>query len=153
MQIEARALELGLEIPEPPKPVAAYVPGVRVGNLVYTSGQVPFVKGELKYRGRIGQDLTLEQGNAAAQTCALNCLGVVKSLIGDLDKVERIVKITGFVASADHFTDQAKVMNGASELVAQIFGEKGKHARAALGTNVLPLNSACEVEMIVQVRD
>ena len=133
-------------------PVAAYVPAVRVGDLVFTSGQIPMVDGRVKYTGRIGADLTPEQGYDAARICCLNALAAVKSVAGDLDKVERVVKLTGWIASANDFSGQPQVMNGASELVAAIFGEVGSHARAAVAANVLPLNSAVEVEMIVKLK-
>ncbi|MFZ5946305.1 MAG: RidA family protein [Bacillota bacterium] len=152
MKIEEKIKSLGLELPEAPKPVAAYVPAVLTDNYVYTSGQIPFVNGELKYIGKIGKDLTEQQGYEAAKVCALNCLSVIKSVIGDLDKIEKVVKVNGFVASSEGFNMQPKVINGASELIGEIFGEKGLHARAAVGVNELPLNSACEVEMIVKVK-
>lgn len=143
--------KLGLTVPDAPKALAAYVPAVRIGNLVYTSGQIATVAGELKYKGKIGRDLTVEQGYEAARVCALNCLAVLKAEIGDLDKVERVIKVTGFVNSADGFNLQPKVINGASELLVAAFGDKGKHARAAVGANELPLDTACEVEIIVAI--
>lgn len=149
MKVEKKMEELGFELPEPTKPVAAYVPAVAVGNFVYSSGQVPYVKGELKYQGKVGKDLTLEEAYKASQICVLNCLAAVKSVIGDLDRIEQIVKVNGFVNSDSGFTKQPMVINGASELLIKIFGERGKHARAAIGTNVLPLDAAVEVEMIV----
>lgn len=152
MSFEQKVQELGLTIPEAPKPVAAYVPAVKVDNYVYTAGQIPFVNGELKYKGKVGKDLTLEQGYEAAKICALNCLAAIKGQIGSLDNIEKIVKITGFVSSAPGFNDQPKVINGASELIGQIFGEQGQHARAAVGVNELPVDAAVEVEMIVKVK-
>lgn len=151
--VEAKLKELGLEVPEAPKPVAAYVPGVRSGDYIYTSGQIPLVKGELKFTGKVGADKTPEEGYEAAKVCALNCLGVIKSLIGDLDKIEQVVKVVGFVNSASGFNMQPKVINGASELFGVVFGEKGAHARSAVGVNELPLDATCEVEVIVKVRD
>ncbi len=151
-QVEKNLEKLGLTVPDAPKALAAYVPAVRVGNLVFTAGQIATVAGELKYKGKIGSDLTVEQGYEAARVCALNCLAVLKAEIGDLDRVERVVKVTGFVNSADGFNAQPKVINGASELLVAAFGDKGKHARAAVGSNELPLDTACEVEMIVAVR-
>lgn len=150
--VEEKAQAIGLCIPEAPKPVAAYVPGVQTGALVYTSGQLPVINGELVYKGKIGAALTGDDGYEAARVCALNCLGVIKSLIGDLDQVEQVIKVVGFVNSAPGFTMQPKVINGASELLGELFGEKGRHARSAVGVNELPLDAACEVEMIVKVK-
>jgi len=151
-EVEKKALALGLTIPEAPKPVAAYVPGVKSGDLIYTSGQLPIVAGELKYKGTVGDDVSEEAGYEAAKTCALNCLGVIKGIIGDLDMIEQVVKVTGFVNSAPGFAMQPKIINGASDTLVALFGEKGLHARSAVGVKGLPLNSACEVEMIVRVR-
>ncbi len=153
MSYETKIKELGLEIPEAPKPVAAYVPAIRSGKHVYTAGQIPFLNGELKYKGKLGKDLTIEDGYEAAKLCALNCLSVIKGVIGSLDKIERIVRVGGFVNSVPEFSDQPKVINGASELLGQIFGEKGKHARAAVGSINLPIDAAVEVEMVVEVKD
>ena len=150
-QVEAKLRSMGLELPPPPTPVAAYVPTVKTGNWVYVSGQVPRVKGEIKYRGHVGGDLTLEDGRAAAQLCALNALAAVKQEIGSLDQIRRVVKLTGYVACASGFTDQPKVVDGASVLLNDLFGERGRHARAAVGVNELPLGVAVELEMIVEV--
>ena len=152
MSFEAKVKELGLTLPEAPKPVAAYVPAVKVEDYVYTSGQIPFVNGELKFKGKLGKELTLEQGYEAAKVCALNCLAVIKGQIGSLDNIKQIVKVTGFVSSASGFNDQPKVINGASELLGEIFGEQGQHARAAVGVNELPVDAAVEVEMVVKVK-
>ena len=152
MSFDAKAKELGLEIPEAPKPVAAYVPGVLVDDFIYTSGQIPFVNGELKYKGKIGGEVSEEDGYEAAKICVINCLGVIKSLVGSLDKVENVVKVTGFVNSAKGFTNQPKIINGASELLGKIFGEVGQHARSAVGVSELPVDAAVEVEMIVKVK-
>jgi len=152
MSFEAKVTELGLTLPEAPKPVAAYVPAVKVEEYVYTSGQIPFVNGELKFKGKLGKELTLEQGYEAAKVCALNCLAVIKGQIGSLDNIKQIVKVTGFVSSASGFNDQPKVINGASELLGEIFGEQGQHARAAVGVNELPVDAAVEVEMVVKVK-
>ena len=152
MSIADKLKELGIVLPEVPAPVAAYVPAVRAGDFVFTAGQIPFVEGKLKYAGVVGKDLSLEQAVECARICALNAIAAVKSVVGDLDQVERVVKLTGWVASANDFTDQAKVMNGASELVGRIFGEAGKHARSAVAANVLPLNAPVEVEMIVKLK-
>lgn len=150
--IEERIKQLGLEIPEVAKPLAAYIPAKQVGNLVMTSGQVPLVKGEIKYKGKVGKELTEEDGIMAAQVCALNCLAAIKSVIGDLNNIEEVQKLTVFVASTPEFTAQPKVANGASELIAKIFGEAGKHVRSAMGVVSLPLDSAVEIEMIVKVK-
>jgi len=152
LSFEEKIKSMGLEIPEAPKPVAAYVPAVQVEKYVYTSGQIPFVNGELKYKGKVGKDVKEDEAYEAAKVCALNCLSVIKGVIGNLDKIEKIVKVNGFVASAPGFDMQPKVINGASELIGQIFGEAGQHARAAVGVNELPLNATCEVEMIVKIK-
>jgi len=152
MSVEAKLKELGLELPEVAKPVAAYVPAVREGDLIFTSGQVPLVKGKLIYSGVLGRELTVEQGYEAARICCLNCLAAAASLAGGLDKVERIIKVTGFVASAPDFTSQPQVVNGASELLVQLFGQAGQHARSAVGLVALPLAAPVEVEMIVKVK-
>jgi enamine deaminase RidA (YjgF/YER057c/UK114 family) len=151
--VEAKLKELGMELPPVARPVAAYVPTVRAGNLVFTAGQVPFVGGQLKHKGKVGAEVTLEQGYECARICALNCLAAVKGEIGDLDKVVRVVKVVGFVASAQGFTDQPRVVNGASELLVSVLGEAGRHARSAVGVAELPLGSPTEVEMIVEVRE
>lgn len=149
--IEEKIKELGFEVPEVAKPLAAYIPAKQVGNLVMTSGQVPLVKGEIKYKGKIGKELMEEEGQKAAQICALNCLAAIKGVIGNLDKIIEVVKLTVFVASADNFTAQPKVANGASELIGQTFGEAGKHVRSAVGVTALPLDAAVEIEMIVRI--
>ncbi len=151
-QIEKKLEEMGLKLPAVAKPVAAYVPGVKDGNTIYTSGQVPFVDGALKYAGHVGAECTPEDAYEAAKICCLNCLAIVKDLAGDLDNVEQIVKVVGFVSSAAGFNGQPKVINGASELLGQLFGDKGVHARSAVGVNELPLNVPCEVEMIVKIK-
>lgn len=152
MSIEQKLQEMGLELPVVAKPLASYVPAVATEGYVYTSGQVPMVKGELKYKGKIGQDLDETQGYEAAKVCALNCLAAVKSVAGSLDNIEKIVKVVGFVNSAPGFTMQPKIINGASDLLGQLFGEKGAHARSAVGVSELPLNAACEVEIIVKIK-
>lgn len=151
MSFEAKVKELGLTIPPAATPAAAYIPAVQSGNLIFVSGQLPSENGQL-VKGILGKDLGVEEGYQAARLCALNCLGAVKSLVGSLDQVARIVKITGFVAAAPEFTDHPKVINGASELMQQLFGEQGMHARAAIGMASLPLGVAVEVEMIVEVK-
>ena len=152
MKVEAKLKELGLLLPEIAKPVAAYVPAVRVANTVYTSGQIPLVKGEVKYKGKLGREFSVEDGYEAAKICALNCLAAAKSLIGDLDRIEKVVKVVGFVNSEAGFTDQPKVINGASELLAKAFGPAGEHARSAVGVAELPLGVAVEIEMIFQIK-
>src|ERR1035437_7894367 len=146
--IEAKIKELGYTLPEAPKPLAAYIPAIRVDKFVYTAGQLPTVKGELKYKGKVGIQVTEEEGQKAAEFSVLNCLSVIKSVCGDLDSIEQVVKLTVFVNSADGFTNQPKVANGASELLLKIFGESGKHVRSAVGVNELPIDAALEIEMI-----
>ncbi len=150
---EEKISELGYTIPEAPKPLAAYIPALAVNNLVFTAGQLPLVNGELKHKGKVGVNLTAEEARVAAEYSALNCLSVVKSVIGSLDKIERIVKLTCFINSADGFTGQPAVANGASELMVKFFGDAGKHARSAVGVNELPMDAAVEIEMIVQYKD
>jgi len=152
MRIEQELEKMGFTLPTP-KPLAAYVPAVRSGNLVFTAGQGPTLDGKPMFTGKLGRELTEEQGYKAAQLCVVNCLACVKSVIGDLDKVEQVVKLLGFVASVDGFTRQPWVMNGASELLIKLYGDKGKHARSAIGTNQLPLGIPVEVEIVVRVRD
>jgi enamine deaminase RidA (YjgF/YER057c/UK114 family) len=143
---------MGVKLPEAAKPLAAYIPAVQVGEYVYTAGQIPLVAGELKYKGKVGKDVSEQEGYDAAKVCAINALSAVKSVIGSLDKVERIVKLTGFVNSAPGFTMQPKVVNGASEFLGEVFGEAGLHARSAVGVSELPIDAAVEVEIIVKVK-
>ncbi len=150
---EARLAAIGLALPKVSRPLAAYVPAVRTGNYVYTSGQVPVVDGQLLASGKVGADIGVAEAAALARTCALNALAAVASITGGLDAVRRIVKVVGFVASAPHFTQQAQVINGASELLIEVFGEAGRHARSAVGMAVLPLDAPVEVELIAEVRD
>ena len=149
--VEEKLKDLGLELPPCPKPVAAYVPAVEASGFVFASGQTPVVGDKLMYRGNVGSEISVEQAYEAAKICALRCLAELKSAIGTLDRVERIVKVTGYVNSAPGFGDQPKVVNGASELLEKIFGEKGKHARAAIGVAELPDGAAVEIEMIALV--
>lgn len=151
MSVHDTLQSMGLTLPQPAHPLASYVPAVRVGNLVYTSGQIPTRNGQLTRRGKVGIELTEDEAYDEAQTCALNALAAVKDLTGSLDAVKQVVKVTGYVNSADGFTDQATVVNGASDLLVKLFGDKGKHARAAVGVAELPLNAAVEVDMIVEV--
>lgn len=148
--IEARLRELGIELPPAPKPLAAYVPGVRVGELLFVSGVGPTREGKPVYTGLVGKDLSLEEGAEAARLCALNLLAIAREAAG-LERVLRVVKLTGYVASAPGFTEQSKVLNGASEFMVQVFGDRGKHARAAVGVSALPLNFAVEVEAVFQL--
>jgi enamine deaminase RidA (YjgF/YER057c/UK114 family) len=149
-RVEEKLAELGLQLPAVPKPGGNYVPAVRTGNLVYTSGYAS--GGAPVEKGKVGADLTVEQGYAAARQCALNCLAAAKSLIGDLDRIQRVVKVLGFVNSAPDFDAHPKVINGASDLLVAVFGENGRHARSAVGLAV-PFNYAAEVEMIFEVKD
>lgn len=151
-EVEKRLAAQNIVLPDVPVPLAAYVPGLVSGNLVYTSGQLPMVKGQLQFKGRLGEGLEVADGYEAAKLCAINCLGVVKSLIGDLDRVERVLKVVGFVNSSTSFEAQPKVINGASELLELAFGSKGSHARSAVGVAALPLGAACEVEIVVQFK-
>ncbi len=151
MTAEANLAKLGLVLPEPAAPVAAYVPVVVAAGMAHVSGQVSIVGGQL-LKGRLGEDLTLEQGIAGAQACGLMILAQLKAALGSLDRVERIVKLGGYVNSAADFTDQPKVINGASELMVAVFGEAGKHARSAVGVPSLPLGVAVEVDALVAVR-
>jgi enamine deaminase RidA (YjgF/YER057c/UK114 family) len=151
-QIEERLKELNIEIPEPAKPLAAYIPAIKIDKYVYTSGQLPFVKGELKFKGKVGKDVSEEEAQEAAAFSIMNCLGAVKSVIGSLEDIEQIVKLTVFVNSAETFTNQPKVANGASELLQKIFDEKGRHTRSAVGVSELPLDAPVEIEMIVKLK-
>ncbi|MBA3265849.1 MAG: RidA family protein [Nocardioidaceae bacterium] len=148
---EDRLAELGMSVPEVAKPVAAYVPAVRTGNYIYTSGQLPIRDGHLMLTGKVGGDVTSEQAVECAQQCALNGLAAVKSLVDDLSRVVRIVKVVVFVASTTDFTGQPGIANGASELLGDIFGEAGQHARSAVGVSALPLDAPVEVELVVEV--
>ena len=150
MSASARLQELGIELPEVAKPLASYVPAVRSGNLVYTSGQLPMQAGKLAATGKLGDDVTPEQGKALARICTLNALAAVDSLVG-IDAVTQVVKVVGFVASAPGFNGQPGVVNGASHLLAEVFGDHGSHARSAVGVAVLPLDSPVEVELVVEV--
>ena len=150
--IEEKIVELGYTLPVVAKPLAAYVPAVKVGDYIFTSGQVPLVDGKIVYTGKVGGEVSEEDGIKAAKICALNCLAAVKSMLNSLDEVEKVVKVTVFVNSANDFVNQPEVANGASELIGKIFGEAGKHARSAVGVNVLPRNASVEIEMIVKVK-
>ena len=150
--IEEKLKELGLIIPQTPAPLAAYIPAVQAGKFVFTSGQVPLSEGKIKFSGKVGKDLSEAEAQQAAGLCALNCLSAVKGAASSLDNIERIIKLVVYVNSDENFTAQPKVANGASELMIKIFGEKGKHARSAVGVSQLPLNAAVEIEMIVLLK-
>lgn len=152
MSFDAKLAELGLALPPAPKPVATYIPAVRAGDLLFLSGTGPFKDGQVAFAGKLGRDLTVEQGYEAARLTLLNALAMVRQELGTLDRVVRIVRVTGHVASAEGFTQQPAVINGASDLLVQIFGEAGRHARLALGAAELPLNMCIELELILQVR-
>jgi enamine deaminase RidA (YjgF/YER057c/UK114 family) len=149
--VETRLLQLKLELPQPPKPLAAYIPAKQTGSLVFTAGQLPMVNGELISKGLLGQEVEIDEANKAARVCTLNALAAVKGVIGDLDRIKQIVRVVGYVASVPTFTQQPAVVNGASELLLEIFGEAGKHARSAVGMAVLPLNASVEIELTVEV--
>lgn len=150
--VEDRLAAAGLKVPDVAKPVAAYVPAVRSGDLVWTSGQLPTVAGELQSRGKVGSEVDVEHAAELAKVCALNALAALKSEIGDLDLVERVVKVVGFVASDPSFHAQPLVVNGASELIGVAFGDAGKHARSAVGVAVLPMDAPVEIELVARVR-
>ena len=150
MSAEARLSELGIELPQVAAPAGAYVPALISGNLVFTAGQIPLVEGKLMATGKLGQEIDVDHGREIARRCALNGIAAVKSVLGDLDRVKRVVKVVGFVASDPEFTQQPQVINGASELLEQVFGEAGIHARSAVGVAVLPLGAPVEVELIVE---
>ncbi|NML52188.1 RidA family protein [Streptomyces sp. R302] len=151
--VEARIAELGLKLPEVVPPIAAYQPAVQSGVYVYTAGQLPMVEGKLPVTGKVGAEVTPEEAKALAATCALNALAAVKSVVGDLDRIKRVVKVVGFVASAPDFTGQPGVINGTSELLGEILGDKGVHARSAVGVTVLPLDAPVEVEVQVELTE
>jgi enamine deaminase RidA (YjgF/YER057c/UK114 family) len=152
MSAEARIKELGLTLPQPPKPLGNYVPGVRVGNLLFLSGHGPVrVNGVPTARGKVGRDLSLEDGYKVAREVGINLLGSAKTLLGSLDKVKRVVKVLGMVNSAEGFGDQPKVINGFSDLMVEVFGDNGRHARSAVGMAELPMGIPVEIEMILEV--
>jgi enamine deaminase RidA (YjgF/YER057c/UK114 family) len=150
-QIEQRIIDLGFVLPETAKPLAAYIPAVQSGNLVFTSGQLPMIAGSLAETGKVGGSVSPERAKELATVCALNALAAVKTVIGDLDKIKRIVKVVGFVSSTPEFSGQPAVVNGASEFLGEVFGDKGIHARSAVGVAVLPLDAPVEIELIVEV--
>jgi enamine deaminase RidA (YjgF/YER057c/UK114 family) len=150
-KIEQRIIDLGFVLPETAKPLAAYIPAVQSGNLVFTSGQLPMVAGSLAETGKVGGSVSPERAKELATVGALNALAAVKTVIGDLDKIKRVVKVVGFVSSVPEFSGQPAVVNGASEFLGEVFGDKGIHARSAVGVAVLPLDAPVEIELIVEV--
>ena len=152
MSYETRLTELRIQLPSPPQPVATYIPAVQAGDLLFLSGVVPFRDGKLALPGKLGTDLTVEQGYEAARIALLNALAIVRKELGTLDRVKKVVRMVGHVASADGFVQQPAVVNGASDLLVKIFDEAGRHARVAVGAAELPLNAPVELEIILQVR-
>ena len=151
MSYERRLLELNITLPSAPKPVATYVPAVRVGDLLFLSGVLPMQNGQLAYSGKLGREVTSEQGVEASRLALLNALAIAKQELGSLDRIVRVVKVVGYVASAEGFTDQPQVLNGASDLLVNIFGDAGRHARVAIGAAELPRKAAVEIELILSV--
>jgi enamine deaminase RidA (YjgF/YER057c/UK114 family) len=151
MTPEDKLKELGIELTEAPKPLGSYIPAVRTGNLIFLSGMLPLIKGKLVRQGKVGEDIRIEEAGEDVRTAVINALSVLKANIGTLNNVKRCVKITGYIASSPNFTDQPLVLNAASDLLFEIFGESGRHARVAVGVNVLPLNSPVEIDFIFEV--
>jgi enamine deaminase RidA (YjgF/YER057c/UK114 family) len=151
--IEEKLAELGYSVTGGPAPLAEYIPATKLNDTIYTAGQIPVENGKLVFSGKVGNDLNLAEGKKAAELCAVNGLRVIKNIIGNLDNIERVIKVTVFVNSAEGFTDQPKVANGASELLFKLFGENGRHVRSAVGVNELPINAAVEVELMVQIKE
>ena len=150
-KVEDLLKSLGMVLPEVPAPLAAYIPAKKTGQVIFTAGQLPLLKGELICKGLLGQDVDVEQAYQAARICTLNALAAIKGVIGDLDRIKQIIRVVGYVASVPTFTQQPAVVNGASEVLLEIFGENGKHARSAVGMAVLPLNASVEIELTVEV--
>lgn len=155
MGIEEKLLKLNIVLPDVNKPTGSFVPAILFENILFSSGQLPRIQGVVsdQFTGKMGDNIPIEQGYEAARLCAINLLAAVKNEVGSLEKVERIVKLNGYINATSDFIDTTKVMNGASDLLLDIFGEKGKHARSAVGVQSLPFNAICEVEMIVQLKD
>lgn len=153
MEAEQTLSRLGHPLPESPRPMANYIPIRRVGPLLYTAGMGPILQGEIKFKGKLGRELTLEQGVEAARLTILNCLSAIKAEIGDLDEIEHIVKLTGYVNSAPGFTKQPMVINGASDLLVQVFGERGRHARTSIGVSELPNDIPVEIDLVVEIAE
>lgn len=153
MEIEKRLRELGYQVPNPPVPAANYIGSVRVGNILFVGGNIGRINGSLKYRGKVGAEVSLEQAYDAARNCALNHLAIIKATLGDLDQVERIVKVLGYVNVAPGFDQMPKVVNGESDLLVELWGERGQHSRAAVGVASLSQDAPVETEMIVQIKN
>jgi enamine deaminase RidA (YjgF/YER057c/UK114 family) len=149
--IEENLKKIGIILPTPPKPVGSYIPVVRTGNLVFVSGQIPISDGKIIYSGKVTKNVSIEDAQKAARLCIINALSQLKLELGNLDKISRIVRVSGFVNSPPEFTEQPKVINGASDLLFEIFDKKGQHARIAVGVSSLPLNSAVEIDLIVEI--
>jgi len=152
MKIEQKIEQLGHKLPEVPEPLGVYIPALKVSDILFLTGVIPEVDGEVKYKGKLGKDLTIKEGYEAAKICALNALAVAKNYLGDLDRIERIIKVIGYINSAQGFINQPKVLNGTSEFFVKIFGEKGQHVRLAIGVAELPANACIEVEVNVQTK-
>ena len=152
MTPEDKLKGLGIELPEAPNPLGSYIPAVRTGNLIFLSGMLPLIQGKLVRQGKVGEDIRIEEAGEDVRTAVINALSVLKANIGTLNNVKRCVKITGYIASSPNFTDQPMVLNAASDLLFEIFGESGRHARVAVGVNVLPLNSPVEIDFIFEVK-
>ena len=151
-EVENRLKSLGMVLPEVPAPLAAYIPAKKTGQVIFTAGQLPLLNGELICKGLLGQDVDVEQAYQAARICTLNALAAIKGVVKDLDQVVQVVRVVGYVASTSTFTQQPAIVNGASELLLEIFGEVGKHARSAVGVASLPLNASVEIELTVEVK-
>ena len=149
--IEERISSLGITLPTPPKPAGSYIPVVQTGKLLFVSGQIPMKDGKVTFQGKVPTSLSIEEAQKASKLCTINALAQIKNEVGTLDKISRIVKVSGFVNSSQDFVDQPKVINAASDLLFEIFGESGKHSRVAVGVASLPLNSAVEIDMIVEI--
>jgi len=152
LDAEKKLEDLGIELPRAPSPMGAYVPALVAGDLAFVSGEKASVEGKMAFEGKVGKDLTIDDGYRAARICGMNCLAALRSALGSLDEVDRVVKVVGYVNSAPGFNQQPKVVNGASELFLEVFGERGQHARVAVGVNELPDDSPVEVSMIVKIR-
>lgn len=150
--IEEKLIALGVVLPSPPASAGSYVPVIITGNLAFVAGQIPMQDGQIKYKGKVGKDVSIEAGQQAARLCTINGLAQLKQALGSLDRISRFVKVTGYVNCDPSFADQPKVVNGASDFLVQVFGDNGKHARAAVGVSSLPLDSAVEVEFIAEIR-
>ena len=153
MSVEAKLMELGIQLPPPPPAVAAYEPWMRTGNLILTSGQLPWKNGELAFSGKCGAEITEDQGYQAARQCAINAISQLKAAAGDLDRVRQIVKVDGYVHTAPGFRGHPQVLNGASELIRSVFGERGRHARLAVGIDEMPLNAAVQICVPAEIED